>query len=95
MNKFKITATNAPAFCKHLQILAKLSGDQNSAPYRFDLYSQLKRVENKANRLATSYCNGDIDSDKFESECNKIELKVKKLLPELKTFFINGDPSLS
>jgi len=92
MNKFKITAYNAPAFTRHLETLTKLSADPNGGPYCFDLFSKLKRLENKANRIVTLDCNGEIDSEKAETELNKIENKVKQLLPGLKSFFINGDP---
>lgn len=94
MKTFKITAHNAPAFCRHLTTLNSLSADPNGGPYRFDLYQQLKRLENKANRICTAYCNGDGDEAKQDKQLEAIKTKVLQLLPNLPadTFFINRDP---
>lgn len=86
----KITAHNAPHFMRHIELLAKLSN--SDYPYPFDLYDKLKRLENKANRICAKECNGDIDSDSADIQTDKILAKVKELLPNLKTAFINGDP---
>lgn len=90
MKTFKINAHNAPAFCKHLQTLSQLAG--LDYPYPFELFKTLQRLERKANRLATMDCNGEGNPDKIEKQLQKIEKKVRELLPNVKTFFINGDP---
>lgn len=87
----KIEATNAPAFCKHVQILAKLSTEKHNFIYNFSLYNKLLRLERRANKIATNDCNGTIDSDKAGEQLNKIKEQVNKLL-KVKTLFINGDP---
>lgn len=88
----KITAINAPAFVKHVQLLGKLSNDEMSGPYRFDLYSKLKRLENRANRICVAECNGYIEESKADAALEKIKKQVCALLPALTTVFINGDP---
>jgi len=89
----KINGHNAPAFCRHLQTLSSLAG--LDLPYPFDLYNTLLRLERKANRLTTALCNGiesEQEQEKTEQQLDKIENKVRELLPNLKTFFINRDP---
>jgi hypothetical protein len=92
MNKLKITAVNSPAFVKHVTLLGQLSNDKLAGPYRFDLYSKLKRHENRANRICVLECNGGIDENIADKKLAAIKAKVLQLLPELKTLFINGDP---
>jgi len=53
------------------------------------LCKRLFRLENKAHRLATDYCNGDFQGD-VETESNKIVDKAKKILKTNEIFF-NGD----
>ena len=55
------------------------------------LCRQLFRLENKAHKLATDYCNGDFQGD-IEKESEKILSKVAKIL-NTNTFnmFFNGD----
>ena len=58
------------------------------------LWRKLRRLEGKATAITTALCNGEIDSDKGESELEQIEAKVAavfggKLPPG---FFINRDP---
>ena len=90
MKTFKINAHNAPAFCKHLQTLSQLAG--LDYPYPFELFKTLQRLERKANRLTTALCNESPDTEKIEKQLDKIADKVRKLLPNAKTFFINYDP---
>ena len=56
------------------------------------LSKQLFRLENKAHKLATDYCNGVVDYEIVEKESEKILSKVAKLL-NTNTFhmFFNGD----
>lgn len=86
----KINTHNAPALCRHLEALAKLSG--TDYPYPFELYYTLVKLERKANRLTTALCNGVEDEQPYEKQLEKIRSKVEKLLPNAKTFFINYDP---
>ena len=58
------------------------------------LSKKLFSLENKAHRLSTQYCNGDIDAGTWDTETGKILAKVDKItgykekgLP----VFINGD----
>jgi len=92
MNKLKITEVNSPAFVKHVTLLGQLSGDKLAGPYRFDLYSKLKHLENQANKICVMDCNGEINKNIADKKLNAIKAKVSALLPELKTIFINGDP---
>ena len=57
------------------------------------LCKKLFRLETKAHKLSTDYCNGLIDCDFWEVESDKILDKVSKVL-NCKTqsnFFVNGD----
>lgn len=63
------------------------------------LCKRLRSLENKAHKLATDYCNGDVDTDKWEIEQSPILAAVRKVLyPNGMTnspldccIFINGD----
>lgn len=72
-------------------------GDNLKAIFNLDtdsvkLSKQLFRLENKAHKLATDYCNGDFQGD-IEKESEKILSKVAKIL-NTNTFnmFLNTDP---
>lgn len=59
------------------------------------LCKKLHSLENKANRLATQYCNGDIQCDQWEEESLKISYKLADILgleEDIFPVFINGDP---
>ena len=71
-------------------------GDNLKSIFNLDVDSvklckQLFRLENKAHKLATNYCNGDFQGD-IEEESNKILNKVAKIL-NTNTFnmFLNTD----
>jgi len=62
------------------------------------LCKKLRRLENKANKLATDYCNGDngIDSENWEQKCKPILTAVFKILNRQGNFgkipvYINRD----
>ena len=55
------------------------------------LCKKLLRLENKAHRLATDYCNGDINQIEFDTQGNKILTKVETILKDKKNLFLNGD----
>jgi hypothetical protein len=56
------------------------------------LSKQLFRLENKAHRLATDYCNGLVDYEVVEKESEKILSKVAKILNTNKfNMFFNTD----
>jgi hypothetical protein len=59
-----------------------------------EVYGSLKKIESRGHRLAEKYCNGDIDSDQWEKETEKIKALLSKILPEdlLKNTLLNGDP---
>jgi len=74
----------------------KKHGDNLKAIFNLDIDSvklckQLFRLENKAHKIATDYCNGDFEGD-IEKESEKILLKVSKIL-NTNTFnmFLNTD----
>ena len=75
----------------------KKHGDNLKAMFNLDIDSvklckQLFRLENKAHKLATDYCNGVVDGDSTEIESQKILSKVATIL-KTNTFnmFFNGD----
>jgi len=86
----KIQAKNAPEFVRHLGIIAKLA--RTDHPYPFEIWEKLCRLEQQAHHITTMECNGDIQPDIAEIKLSKIEAKVKALLPNVRTLFINGDP---
>ena len=57
------------------------------------LCKKLRRLENKANQLATDYCNGDngIDSETIDSHTEPILKAVSKLLGNKYPVIFNGD----
>jgi len=66
---------------------------------KLNLCKGLFRLENKAERLALDYCNGDLGEERYEKESNKVLEKVGTLLGlgtwgELNQYnlFVNGDP---
>ena len=63
----------------------KKHGDNLKAIFNLDVDSvklckQLFRLENKAHKLATDYCNGVVNGDSTEIESQKILSKTAKLL---------------
>lgn len=94
MKHGKINATSAPAFVKHLELLANLSPDKTQAGlYAFDTFAALKRMEKTANKLTTELCNGTTKEREayIEKKLDKILTEVNRLLT-VKTAFINRDP---
>jgi cell wall assembly regulator SMI1 len=91
MRNKKIKAVNAPAFCRHLELLGKIN-TINSGPYAYDVWEKLNRLENKAHRLTTLLCNECTEQEQETAEKNLelIENKVKKLLT-IPDIFINMD----
>ncbi len=87
----KITAVNAHQLVNHCNNLATFAGIDYPVNFYegLKIYEKLNRLEKKANRLATWSCNTGNDTDKQDEAILKA---VKKLLPNLKTVFINGDP---
>jgi len=74
----------------------KKHGDTLKSIFNLDIDSielckKLFRLENKAHKLATDYCNGDFEGD-IDKESEKILSKVAKIL-NTNTFnmFFNGD----
>ena len=64
------------------------------------LCKKLRRLENKAHKLATDYCNGEngIDSENWDEKCKPILDAVKKILfaqsynvRREQAIFLNGD----
>lgn len=59
------------------------------------LCKRLRRLELLGERLAVDYCNGDLDSDAYETTSGKLLDKVDKILNFTKLgipVFHNGDP---
>ena len=78
----------------HVYKMIEKHGDNLKAIFNIDedsvkLCKRLFRLENKAHKLATDYCNGDFQGD-IETESNKIVDKAKKILKTNEIFF-NGD----
>lgn len=81
----KIKQQNVMAYQNMVNLLAYLSGNDGT-----EVFNKLQRLERKVERIALNYCNIADYNDK--GQLDKIEKEVKKLLPKLNTFFINGDP---
>jgi len=59
------------------------------------LCKKLFRLENKGNRIALDYCNGDMKNEDFETQKDKILKSVDKILNFTKQnipVFFNSDP---
>ena len=75
---------------KHGQDLKRVFNlDPTTDPVK--LCKKLLRLENKAHKLATDYCNGDVDQIEFDTQGNKILTKVEIILKDKKNLFLNGD----
>ena len=75
----------------------KRHGDNLKAIFKIDMDSiklckMLFRLENKAHRLAESFCNGDINQLEWDTQGNKILKKVEAILKDKKNLLLNGDP---
>jgi len=59
-----------------------------------EICRKLHRIELKVHRLAEDYCNGLIDSEKWEIESEKARFRVADIIGEkfLPVIRINGDP---
>ena len=76
----------------HHAALESLSSPANGKS-GMQIWRALRKVENTAHRASTAYCNGDIDSDQWETITAEIVLKVGKILGHVPNgFFVNGDP---
>jgi hypothetical protein len=84
---------NADQFMRHINNLCYLAGGI-SFHEGILLYKKLHRVEARLNRIFTAECNGDINlsEEQEEKRDNLILSKLRALLPEVKTIFLNGDP---
>ena len=61
--------------------------------YGLAMYLKLARLERKANNDAVQYCNGEIDSEKWEIRTEQIVNAVNKIFGrEIPGLFVNGDP---
>jgi hypothetical protein len=87
----KIQMESAAIAARHFLELEALSDGQNTG---IAIYKALRRLESKANRVSTHYCNGDTTSEGWEQISERIRKQVEKLLPNLPAgrFFVNGDP---
>ena len=68
---------------KHGQDLKRVFNlDPTTDPVK--LCKKLLRLENKAHRLATDFCNGDVDQIEFDTKGDKILKKVETILKDKK-----------
>ena len=75
---------------KHGQDLKRVFNlDPTTDPVK--LCKKLLRLENKAHRLATDFCNGDVDQIEFDTKGDKILKKVETILKDKKHLLLNGD----
>lgn len=75
---------------------AKLNAIFNTPYGNVELCKKLRRLEVKAHRLATDYCNGEngVNNDNWDRLCNPILKAVEKVLgmdSKHSGVFINGD----
>ena len=75
---------------KHGQDLKRVFNlDPTTDPVK--LCKKLLRLENKAHRLATDYCNGEVDQIEFDTKGDKILKKVETILKDKKHLLLNED----
>lgn len=88
-----MTATQLKAIIAHGETLqAIFPKTRQMDPVR--LCKQLRRLETKAHKAATDYCNGLIQTDDWPRACNPILAKLNNLLGYVAAgvpVFINGD----
>jgi hypothetical protein len=77
---------------KHLENLGAIL----NAPMAYTKYvfQKLKGIEMSGHRLATQYCNGEIQSDEMELFLDNAKNELKTLLPEnvCRNIHLNTDP---
>jgi hypothetical protein len=57
------------------------------------IWRKLRLVENRVNHAALDYCNGEIDSDQWETVAQDAGRAVKRIFGWVPDgFFVNGDP---
>ena len=75
---------------KHGQDLKRVFNlDPTTDPVK--LCKKLLRLETKAHKLATDFCNGDVDQIEFDTKGDKILKKVETILKDKKHLLLNGD----
>ena len=84
---------NAKLFFRHVNTLCYLAGN---VTYHegLQIYNKLHREEARQHRIAENECNGVIQltDEPTEARDKRTKQRVCALLPNLKTFFLNGDP---
>lgn len=93
----KIQARNAVQFvrqCEALAVLAGIDADTNMFWIGYKLSEKLRRIEARASREYTRYCNEGYSDEERDAFDKKITKAVLKLLPGLPAdqFHLNGDP---
>ena len=86
----KIEAKNAQAYVNHIKNLAQMTGKDLYEAGK--IYSTLRRIETKANRIMCMQCNGDMTEEQGEKHDAAIKKAVIKLIGDVPGFFLNGDP---
>ena len=75
---------------KHGQDLKRVFNlDPTTDPVK--LCKKLLRLETKAHKLATDFCNGEVDQIEFDTKGDKILKKVETILKDKKHLLLNGD----
>lgn len=84
---------NRDQFFRHINSLCYLAGGV-SYYEGLEIYKKLHRIEARLNRIFIMECNGDIDltDEQTKKRNNLILSKLRALLPEAKTIFLNGEP---
>lgn len=78
---------------RHGKNLANIFGRQDLDP--IELYKQVRRIEQRAHRMAEDYCNGVYSSEDWEKETDRLLGKLDKILgfrTREVPVFVNGDP---
>ena len=68
-----------------------LNGIFNTGLDAITLCKKLRRLESEARKIATDWCNGDIQSDNVDSYINPVLAKVTKILGNKYPIKFNGD----
>jgi len=88
----KINSRNADAYRRHIELLCYLAGDVDYFE-GMKIYKKLRYYDNKYCRFNEDECNiPDISKALIERREKRLYKVISELLPNLKTFFLNGDP---
>lgn len=87
--KKNLARSNAQKYLDtHIKNLSNILG----VTINLENLTELAEIELTGHSLAEKYCNGDIDSNKFEELVQNLQERVRGIAPDFSNFVFNADP---